>query len=601
MVSSLRKSFFYVDATLLAQLILSVALLLFLLIAPLLTVVYVAAQYNPLLLFADPTFVSLSPRGQLSSVYTGPFRGREVTIVRLLGVSYGAIVNSLIVAAVVTAVACVLGIVTAFVFARYDFPGKALLRIIATLPLLQTPFINSFIVRKLFDWRDGVLSWLICDVLGLPFRVGIESLAGVAAAQILSFFPIVYMNVYASMMNIDPSLEEQAENLGARGLRLFLTVTLPLSLPGLAAGAALVFIFSLEDVGAPIVFNEQRLISYQIFTRFVEATTGRLSPAAASLALLLLLLALSIFAGIRRYVTLRQYAMLSRGGRWKPRVRKLGVPGLIAVYLGLLPFLLFAAFPQLGVFAYAFSQRWTGPLPEGFTLEHMTDIARDPIAFRAIYNSLIYSLAALAIIIVLGVSAPYLIARARIGGMEALDLLVTSPIAIPGLVLAVGYFYFFTSFFRGTLLDPIAAGPSALLILAYGIRRLPFTARAVFAGLQQVHVALEEASLNLGAGRMRTLVSVVLPLIGLNLLSGALISFVYCMSETSTSVTLGGLGGVGIEHRAPITFIMMDYLANRVDGPHITAALGVLLISLQLATITTVNVVLKQRYAYIGV
>jgi ABC-type Fe3+ transport system permease subunit len=122
----------------------------------------------------------------------------------------------------------------------------------------------------------------------------------------------------------------------------------------------------------------------------------------------------------------------------------------------------------------------------------------------------------------------------------------------------------------------------------------------VFAGLQQVHVALEEASMNLGAGRLRTLASVVLPLIGLSVLSGALVSFVYCVGETSTSVTLGGLGGFGEGHKAPITFIMMDYL-SRIGGPHIVAALGVLLITLQLTAIVTVNVVLKQRYAYIGV
>lgn len=597
---SLRRFLFYLDVTLLTQLLLSVALLLLLLVAPLASIAYVAAQYNPFLLFSDPTYFSLKPQGEFLFTVKTNFRGREVTIVRLVGASYGVIANSLIVAAVVTSLASLLGVLVAFVMARYTFPGRSALRILATVPLLQTPFINSFVIKKLFDWRDGLISWLISDVLGAPVRVGLEGLAAVAAAQVMSFFPIVYLNVYASMVGIDPSLEEQAENLGAKGFKLFRTVTLPLSLPGLAAGAALVFIFSLEDVGAPIVFNEQRLMSYQIFTRFVEATTGRLSPAAASLALLLLALALTVFAGIRRYVSLKQYAMLSRGGRWKPRTRKLGSLGLAVVYLGLLPLLLFLAFPQIAVFAYAFAERWTGALPEGFTLRHLSSIVADPLVSRAVYNSLVYSTAALALIVLLGVSAPYVIARARMRGLEILDLLVTSPVAIPGLAVAVGYFYFFSTFFRGTPLDPISAGPSLLLILAYSVRRLPFTARAVFAGLQQVHVALEEASMNLGAGRLRTLASVVLPLIGLSALSGALVSFVYCIGETSTSVTLGGLGGVGEGHRAPITFIMMDYL-SRIGGPHIVAALGVLLITLQLTAIVTVNVVLKQRYAYIGV
>ncbi|RLF06725.1 MAG: iron ABC transporter permease [Thermoprotei archaeon] len=596
----LRKLSFYLDPVLATQLLLPTAVLSLFLIAPLLLVAYVATQYSILDVLSDPTYFSLKPRGSPVLILRTFFRGREVTIVKIVGVSFGAVINSLINAVIVTVGATVLGVTVAFVFARYEFPGKTALRILATMPLLLTPFINVFVIRKLFDWRDGIISWLICDVIGLPLRLGIDSIAGVAVAQVMTFFPLVYLNVYSSMVNIDPSLEEQAENLGARGFRLFRTVTLPLSLPGLAAGAALVFIFSLEDVAAPIVFNEKRFISYQVFSKFIEATTGQLSPIAAILALILLSLALTIFASIRRYVTLRQYAMLSRGGRWKPRTRRPGVKGLMVIYLVLTPLLMFLAFPQLGVIVYALSERWTGPLPQGLTLKNLWSIVGDPLVSRAVVNSLTYSLSSLALIVLLGVSASYVIARARLPGVELLDLLVTSPVAIPGLVIAVGYFYFFTTFFRGTLLDPIVSGPSLLLMLAYSVRRLPFTARAVFAGLQQVHIALEEASLNLGAGRLRTLISIVIPLISLNLLSGALVSFVYCMSETSTSITLGGLGGVGESHQAPITFIMLDYL-NRVGGPHIVASLGVLLISLQLLVITLVNVVFKQRYAYVGV
>ncbi|RLE98167.1 MAG: iron ABC transporter permease [Thermoprotei archaeon] len=598
--SKLRKLSFYLDPVLIAQLLLPTTILFLFLVAPLLLVAYVAGQYSIFDVLSDPTYFSLRPRGQPVLILRTSFRGREVTIIKVVGVSFGAVINSLINAVIVTAGATVLGVAVAFVFARYEFPGKTVLRILATMPLLLTPFINVFVIRKLFDWRDGIISWFVCDVLGLPLRLGVDSIAGVAVAQIMTFFPLVYLNVYSSMVNIDPSLEEQAENLGAKGFRLFRTVTLPLSLPGLAAGSALVFIFSLEDVAAPIVFNEKRFISYQVFSKFIEATTGQLSPVAAILALILLLLALTIFASIRRYVMLRQYAMLSRGGRWKPRMRKLSAKGLLAIYLVLAPLLVFLAFPQLGVIIYAFSERWTGPLPQGFTLKNLWSIVEDPLVSRAVINSLTYSLSALALIILLGISASYVIARARVPGVDLLDLLVTSPVAIPGLVIAVGYFYFFTTFFRGTPLDPIVSGPSLLLVLAYSVRRLPFTARAVFAGLQQVHIALEEASLNLGAGRLRTLVNIVIPLISLNLLSGALVSFVYCMSETSTSITLGGLGGVGESHQAPITFIMLDYL-NRVGGPHIVASLGVLLISLQLLVITLVNVVFKQRYAYVGV
>mgnify|MGYP000686898574 CR=1 FL=1 len=591
---------FYLDLTLVTQILFPIFMFLLFLILPLASVLYVATQYNPLDVISDPMYVSLTPHGELVEVRTKLlFRGKEITLIKLKGLSFGVILNSLICAGIVTVCASVLGIIVAFIMARYDFPGKMFFRILATVPLLMTPFINAFVIKKLFDWRDGLISWFICDVLGIPVRVGVSEIAGVIVAQIMTFFPIIYLNVFSSMINIDPSLEEQAENLGAKGFYLFRTVTLPLALPGLAAGAAIVFIFSLEDVAGPIVFNEKRFMSYQILSKFIEATTGRLSPVAATLAVILLALALTAFAGIKKYVTLRQYAMLSRGGRWSVRVRHPGVKGLVIIYLSLLPLFLLA-FPQIGVFIYAFCERWTGPLPEGFTVDHVARIVIDPLVLRAIINSLTYSLFALVLIVLMGISASYVIARAKLSGIELLDLLVTSPIALPGLVIAVGYFYFFSGVFRGTPLDPITSGPSLLLILAYSVRRLPFTARAVFAGLQQVHIALEEASLNLGASRLRTIRSIVIPLIGLNVVSGALISFVYCMSEVSTSITLGGLGGLGELHQAPITLIMMDYL-SRVEGPYVVASLGVLLMSIQLTVITLTNVILKQRYAYIGV
>ena len=409
-----REIRFYADPVILIQAFFPTFMLLLFLIAPLLDVLLIAVQYSIVEVFRDPTYFSTTPQGTLVFISRVTFRGKEITLIKLQGVSFGAIPNSLINAIVVTCMASLLGVVVAFVMARYDFPGKTAMRILATVPLLMTPFINTFVIKKLTDWKDGLISYVISDVLGLPYRIGVESIAGVALAQIMTFFPIVYLNVYSSMVNIDPSLEEQAENLGAKGFKLFRTVTLPLSAPGLAAGAAIVFIFSLEDVAAPIVFNEKRFISYQIFSKFIEATTGQLSPVAATMALILLLLALSAFVGIKRYVALKQYAMISRGGRWKPRVSRPGTWKLLVIYLVLLPMLAFFAFPQIGVFLYAFSKVWRGALPEGFTLENLGQIVADPVVARAVVNSLVYSLCALVFILLMGLSAAYVLSLIHI-------------------------------------------------------------------------------------------------------------------------------------------------------------------------------------------
>ncbi len=599
----IRRLKFYLDPVITIQILIPISIFLLFFIIPLGVVVFSpilyaeAGAYSPIDVFKDPKFISFKPVGSPIIIRDLHIDNRTITRITVLGASYGIILNSLINASIVTVGATFLGVIVAFILARYNFPGRTILRILATVPLLITPFINAYVVRKIFSY-NGLISWFISDILDLPYQIHIDKLAGVAIAQIMTFYPIVYLNVFASICNIDPSLEEQAENLGAKGFRLFRTVTLPLSLPGLAAGAAIVFIFSLEDLGAPIAFRERRLMSMYIFEGIRAAYAGEILPGTATLALILLMIALAVFIGIKKYVSLKQYAMLSRGGRWRPRLRRPGIKGLMVIYLVIFPLVAFTALPQIGVFVFTFSEKWAGPLPEGFTLKYITEIVANPDVSRAVVNSLTYSFIALLLIVLTGVSASYVVSRARIFGVELLDVLITSPIAIPGLAIAAGYFMFFTKFFKYTSLDPFTTGPAILLILAYSIRRLPFTARAVFAGLQQVHVALEEASLNLGAGRFKTLRSIVLPLIGLNVLSGALVSFVYCMSETSVSVTLGGIE----PSQAPITYMMYEYMwGGKVWGPHLVAALGVLLITIQLIVIIIVNLVLKQRYAYIGV
>jgi len=171
--------------------------------------------------------------------------------------------------------------------------------------------------------------------------------------------------------NIDPSLEAMAENLGATGFRLFRTVTFPLFLPGLVAGAVITFIFSLEDLGAPIGFIGARanplakkVASYQIYSNFAEALAGGISPKTIALALIILLTTVVSYFIVKRITALRSYAMLSKGGRWSPRLRTPAWWIQAAIALSMLVLVLFAAMPQIGTFLLATTD-WTtsGPCP----------------------------------------------------------------------------------------------------------------------------------------------------------------------------------------------------------------------------------------------
>ncbi len=521
--------------------------------------------------------------------------------------NYGIIFNTLIAASLVTLFTSIIGIVVALIMARLDFPGKTIMRILVIVPLLYTPFVNAFVIFKFFG-SDGIISYILQSI-GLGITIEFQGLSGMILAQTMMFWPIVYLNVYSSMLQIDPSLEEQAENLGARGFKLFRSVTLPLSLPGLASGAAIVFIFSMEDLAAPLAFKVDDVMSMRI-VREIQSSVSilELSLDAVVLSLILLSMATVWFIAVKRYVSLKQYAMIVRGGRWTPRLHKPRLAGYLVVYLILLPWVIFSAIPQIGVLIYAFTEEWIGIFPSGLTLDNFRYIFSEDVTFKGLRNSLTYASIAVLLIIIIGVSSAYVASRVKSRITEPLDVLVTIPIAIPGLALATGMILLYgfgplSSIPLFKYFNPVDFNPALLLIMAYAVRRSPFTTRAIYAGLQQVSETLEEAAMNLGASRSKVLFSIVVPLIGINVFSGALISFVYSMAEVSTSITVGRVKPID-EGYAPMTAVMYDFLVGGYGAGnyvHIVSAMAALILSVQLLVITLTNIVLKQRYAFIGV
>jgi len=525
----------------------------------------------------------------------------DYTLYVIKGINYGILVNSLILSTAVTFAATLLGVAIAFVLARYSFPGKEALRILSLVPLFVTPFVNSYVVKILFS-EYGPVSMLTQALFG--WRLRLDGLVGVALAQIISFYPIVYLNAYSAFLNVDPSTEEQAENLGSRGFRLFRTVTFPLALPGIVAGAIIVFIFSLEDVGAPLIFQEWNLMSAQIFRGFVTQT-GIVSPESAALGVVMLFVAVVGFLAIRNYVGMRTYAMISRGGRISPRLRPLGLPGKIVVYAIVFPLVLLTAFPQFGVALLAFNvmpPRGFEINPGGFTLSYFEVLFLDPTVFTYIRNTVTYAALSVILAVAVAVMVGYGVSRIRVAWLSnLLDTLATVPLAIPGLVIALGYYYFFTTLFAGTPLDPASIGAFqawVVLVISYSVRKLPYVVRSVYAGFQQVHVGLEEAAMNLGATRAKVVFGVVLPYIISYIFSGAVLGFIYMATEVSTSITIGNFN----PSQAPMTYYMMNvYKGGSPIGVQIAAAMGLLLIFIQLVAILIVVRVLKQRYAFIGV
>ncbi|MEK7443689.1 MAG: ABC transporter permease subunit, partial [candidate division NC10 bacterium] len=196
--------------------------------------------------------------------------------------------------------------------------------------------------------------------------------------------------------------------------------------------------------------------------------------------------------------------------------------------------------------------------------------------FRAphfVWNTLRYALLAAGIDVVLGAVIGWLLLRGRARGRQWLDLIATMPLAIPGVVIAVGYLRVFHGWSVPGLGEPLTS-TWLVLVIVYAMRRLPYTVRGAYAALQQLPVDLEEAGQNLGANRARTFVKITLPLMARGLLAGGLLAFISSAVDLSATILLVPRVELG-----PLSYGIYLYMQSAVGrGPG--AALGVVAILL---------------------
>jgi len=233
-----------------------------------------------------------------------------------------------------------------------------------------------------------------------------------------------------------------------------------------------------------------------------------------------------------------------------------------------------ALLPHAAVVVMSFARDWYGTvLPAGWTLGHYREALGHSLTIPSIGNSVRYSGMATALDVTLGVGIAWVLTRQRArmrAGAAVLDGLTMLPLAVPGLVLAFGYIALSQPGQALAGLNPGLHDPTVLLVVAYGIRRLPYMVRAVVAGLEQTSVTFEEAAQSLGATPWRTLRRITLPLISGNVLAGMLMAFAFAMLEVSDSLVLAQRST-----DYPITKAIYELFQLLGEGRFLACALGV--------------------------
>ena len=478
--------------------------------------------------------------------------------------------TSFLLACATTTLAFLLAVPLAFVADRFDFPAKVALGSLVLIPMILPPFVGAIGIKQIFGQFGAVnafLIWIGVAPEGWAFDwFAANRFWGIACVQALSLYPIVYLNAVASLANVDPAMDEAAQNLGCRGFRKFFKITLPLIRPGLFAGGTIVFIWAFTELGVPLIFDYPQVTSVQIFYGLKEIGGN---PFPYTLVAVMLACTVTLYALGKGLFGRNAHAMMAKATHSGGPSKLPGWRGWMctAAFAGVT---LIAVMPHMGVVLVSLSSDWYGTvLPTSFTSENFEIALGHPLTVPAIANSLKFASISTLIDIVLGIAIAYVVVRSKIKGRQILDFLAMLPLAVPGLVLAFGYLAMSQEGRFFDFINPIE-NPTVLLIIAYSVRRLPFVVRSAVAGFQQTSVTLEEAAQNLGTPPLKATIKITLPLIMANLIAGGLLAFAFAMLEVSDSLILA-------QKQAfyPITKAILELFQLLGDGKFIASALGV--------------------------
>ena len=437
---------------------------------------------------------------------------------------YQTLIRSLVVCGLTVLTTTIIGVPIAYVMTRYNVACKQLLHILIIMSLMSPPFIGAYSWIILMG-RNGLIAKFF-KLFGMvaPTIYGRE---GIIFVFTLHLFPYIYLYTSGAMNSIDSSLEEAAENLGMSKLKRIWTITLPVILPSILAGCVMVFMTALADFGTPMLLGEgYTVLPVLVYNEYMSESA--VNPYMASaLSVIIVTCSLAVLAFQKLVIDKRNYQMSSLR---PPQEEKLSGWKRFAVSLPIWIVVFLAFLPQIVVVCQSFVERSFSGMVKGINLSNYATIMSR--LGRNIRNTYVFSLVAIVFIVILGILVSYVLVRKKGKVANLIDTLIMFPYVIPGSVLGIGLIVAFNR-------KPIVlVGTAAIMIISYVIRKLPYTVRSGSAFLYQMDPFIEEASINLGVSPMKTFFTVTARMMLPGVMSGAVLSWITCINELSSSIML---------------------------------------------------------------
>ncbi len=455
--------------------------------------------------------------------------------------TYEALKNSLVIAGGVTVLSTIIGVFFAWLVSRTDLPFKETMKVLFLVPFMLPSFIGALAWKMLLSPRSGYINKFLVDIFSLdasPFNI--YGLGGIIAVETMYLFPFVFIQVAGALERMDPTLEESARISGAGLLTITRRITLPLMLPGIAAGALLVALYSLAHFGVPAILGTESGIYniptkiyeqiYQSGGSFVAIRTGTILSSILIVAAGLILYAQNLVLRAGRFQVIAGKSM-------RPTLLKLRGLKIPILIFSLLYIFITVILPTATIFlvgtlkTYGIAFTW-----ENMSLQNLKYILFDWRMTRdAIWNSFYLSLAAAMITMVVGVLISYTIVKMKVRGKFILEFLGVLPFSVPGTVIALGVILTWSGKFGINLYNT-----AWIIFVAYIARYMAFSLKSNSAALEQVDDSLEEAARACGATHWQSLRDIVIPLIKPGMVAAFFLIFLPALRELTTSVLLYG-------------------------------------------------------------
>lgn len=437
---------------------------------------------------------------------------------------YGALKNSFLLTICVTALTILIGTPLAYFMTTCKIRGKGIIEILIIVSMMSPAFIGAYSWVLLCGRNGSVTKFFASLGIHTP---SIYGFGGMLLVFTLKLYPFIYMYVCGAMKKIDVALSEAAESLGCNGIKKVATIIVPLIMPTVFAGGLLVFMNALADFGTPMLIGEGYLtMPTLIYTEFINETGGEANFAAAMAAIMVLVTAV-IFIAQKYFVNKKSFTMSSLRPIQPKQVhgiKNVLIHAFIYLVVGL------AILPQLTVVYTSFLNTNRAVFLEGYSLNSYRMII-DNLG-RAVKNTYLFGLIAIAIIVILGMFIAYISTRKRNVFTAIIDTVTMFPYIIPGSVLGITLLLAFNH-------QPLLlSGTAIIMIISFVVRRLPYTLRSSAAILYQISPSMEEASISLGASPVRTFFKITASLMMPGVLSGAILSWITVINELGSSVIL---------------------------------------------------------------